>query len=133
MDLNWENQALRAELHDMINWWLNKGIDGFRLDVISYISKVPGLPEGNTLIGDMMGYCGIEHYFYGPRLHEYLKEIRTRTFDNFDVFTVGESPGTGIQMSKLLTADYRKELDMVFNFDHLENPGKGPFRSLRVL
>jgi oligo-1,6-glucosidase len=75
----------------------------------------------------MMGYCGIEHYFYGPRLHEYLKEMREKTFDNFDVFTVGESPGTGMQMSKLLTADYRKELDMVFSFDHLENPGKVRF------
>ncbi|MBZ9687495.1 alpha-glucosidase [Clostridium estertheticum] len=131
MDLNWENQALRAELHDMIKWWLSKGIDGFRLDVISYISKSPGLPEGNTLIGEMMGYCGIEHYFYGPRLHEYLKEMRSRTFDNFDVFTVGESPGTGMQMSKLLTADYRKELDMVFSFDHLENPGKVRFDDYR--
>ncbi|MGH4125206.1 MAG: alpha-glucosidase [Clostridium sp.] len=127
IDLNWENGALRAELYDMINWWLNKGIDGFRLDVISYISKAPGLPEGNSLIGKMMGYCGIEHYFYGPRLHEYLKEMRSRTFDNFNVFTVGESPGTGMQMSKLLTADYRKELDMVFSFDHLENPGKVRF------
>lgn len=127
MDLNWENKNLRNELYDMVNWWLKKGIDGFRLDVISYISKAPGLPDGNSVIGDMMGYCGIEHYFYGPRLHEYLKELRRETFDNFDVFTVGESPGTGMQMSKLLTADYRKELDMVFNFDHLENPGKVRF------
>ncbi|HEY5563723.1 MAG TPA: alpha-glucosidase [Clostridiaceae bacterium] len=127
MDLNWENEALRTDLYDMINWWLNKGIDGFRLDVISYISKEPGLPEGNVLIGDMMGYRGIEHYFYGPRLHEYLKEMRNKTFDNFDVFIVGETPGTGMEMSKLLTADYRKELDMVFSFDHLENPGKVRF------
>ena len=127
MDLNWENEGLRAKLYDMINWWLNKGIDGFRLDVISYISKVPGLPEGNALIGNMMGYCGIEHYFYGPRLHEYLKEMRSRTFDNYDVFTVGETPGAGMEMSKLITANYRKELDMIFCFDHLENPGKVKF------
>jgi oligo-1,6-glucosidase len=99
----------------------------FLHESLPYPSKAPGLPKGNTLIGKMMGYCGIEHYFYGPRLHEYLKEMRTKTFDNFDVFTVGESPGTGMQMSKLLTADYRKELDMVFSFDHLENPGKVRF------
>lgn len=124
MDLNWENEKLRAELYDMINWWLNKGIDGFRLDVISYISKTAGLPQGNTLIGNLMGFYGVEHYFYGPKLHEYLKEMRKTTFDKFDVFTVGESPGTGMEMSKLLTADYRKELDLIFSFDHLENPGK---------
>jgi oligo-1,6-glucosidase len=131
MDLNWENKSLRADLYDMINWWLNKGIDGFRLDVISFISKVPGLPDGNKLIGNMMGYCGIEHYFYGPRLHEYLKEMRNAAFDHYDVFTVGETPGTGLQMSQLLTADYRKELDMVFCFDHLENPGKVRFDDYR--
>jgi oligo-1,6-glucosidase len=131
MDLNWENEALRAELYDMINWWLKKGIDGFRLDVISYISKAPGLPDGNELIGNMMGFRGIEHYFYGPRLHEYLKEMRRAVFDNYDVFTVGETPGAGMEMSKLLTADYRRELDMVFCFDHLENPGKTKFDDYR--
>jgi oligo-1,6-glucosidase len=127
MDLNWESPALRAEIYDMVNWWLSKGVDGFRLDVISYISKAQGLPDGNAVIGKMMGCCGVEHYFYGPRLHEYLRELRGETFDRFDVFTVGESPGTGMEMSKLLTADYRRELDMVFSFDHLENPGKTRF------
>lgn len=131
MDLNWENENLRADIYKMINWWLDKGIDGFRLDVINYISKQQGLPDGNESIGKMMGYFGIEHYFYGPRLHEYLREMRQETFDNYDVFTVGETPGTGMEMSRLLTSEYRKELNMVFSFDHLENPGKVRFDDYR--
>ncbi len=131
MDLNWENESLRADICKMINSWLGKGIDGFRLDVINYISKQQGLPDGNESVGKMMGYYGIEHYFYGPRLHEYLREMRRETFDNYDVFTVGETPGTGMEMSRLLTSEYRKELDMVFSFDHLEAPGKVRFDDYR--
>ncbi len=131
MDLNWENDLLRADLYAMIKWWLNKGIDGFRLDVINYISKQPGLPNGNEAIGKMMGYYGIEHYFYGPRLHEFLREMRRETFDHYDVFTVGETPGIGMEMGRLLTAENRRELDMIFSFDHLENPGKVRFDDYR--
>lgn len=127
MDLNWENENLRSEIYEMINWWLKKGIDGFRLDVINYTSKADGLPDGNENIGKLIGFVGIEHYFYGPRLHEYLREMRRETFDKFDVVTVGETPGTGLEMSKLLTSEKRKELDMVFNFDHLETPGNARF------
>lgn len=131
MDLNWENENLRSEIYEMINWWLKKGIDGFRLDVINYISKETGLPDGNENIGKMMGFYGIENYFYGPRLHEYLREMRKETFDNFDVFTVGETPGTGMEMSRLLTSGSRRELDMIFSFDHLESPGKVRFDDYR--
>lgn len=123
MDLNWDNEALRKDIYKMINWWLEKGVDGFRLDVINYISKEAGLPNGNEAIGDLMGFYGVESYFYGPNLHKYLKEMRKETFDKHEAFTVGETPGVGMEMSKLLTADYRKELDMVFSFDHLETPG----------
>jgi oligo-1,6-glucosidase len=127
MDLNWENEALRHEIHDMVKWWLEKGVDGFRLDVINYISKRNGLPDGNESIGKLMGYHGVEHYFYGPRLHEYLHEMNEKVFSPYNAFSVGETPGTGMEMSKLLTADYRKELDMVFSFDHLETPGHTRF------
>ena len=129
MDLNWDNESLRKDIYAMINWWLDKGIDGFRLDVINYISKREGLPEGNKTIGKMMGYYGVEHYFYGPHLHEYLQEMRRETFDKYDVFTVGETPGAGIEMSKQLTAKERKELDMVFSFDQLEMPGHERFEA----
>ena len=131
MDLNWENPQLREEVEKMIRWWLEMGVDGFRLDVINYISKEEGLPQGNEQIGELMGYYGIEHYFYGPKLHEYLKEIRKESFEPYDAFTVGETPGVGMQMSKLLTGDYRKELDMVFSFDHLETPGHVRFDDYR--
>ena len=124
MDLNWENPDVRRDVIAMIKWWLDKGVDGFRLDVINYISKKDGLPDGNDLIGQLMGFYGVEHYFYGPRLHEYLKEIKKEAFEPYDAFTVGETPGIGMEMGKLLTAGYRKELDMIFSFDHLETPGR---------
>ena len=131
MDLNWENASLRNEIKDMVRWWLKKGVDGFRMDVVNYISKRPGLPEGNEQIGRLIGYFGIEHYFYGPRLHEHLRELKSEAFAPFNAFSVGETPGIGMEMSKLLTGDYRGELDMVFNFDHLETPGHVRFDDYR--
>ena len=131
MDFNWENEKLRQNLYAMINRWLEKGVDGFRLDVISFISKADGLPDGNEIIGSMMGFKGVEHYFYGPRLHKYLREMAENTFNKYDAFTVGECQGTGIEMSKLMTGDYRKELNVVFAFDHIENPGKKRFSEYR--
>lgn len=123
MDLNWENENVRESVYDIMNWWLEKGVDGFRMDVINFISKTPGLPQANAFLGVMTGYKGAEYYFYGPRLHEYLHEMREKTFGNYDVYTVGECGGAGIEMDKMLTADFRKELDTVFNFDFLINQG----------
>lgn len=127
MDLNWENLKVRNSLYDITNWWLEKGVDGFRLDVISFISKQDGLPDGHELIGTLMGFKGVEHYFYGPRLHEFLHEFRENSFGKYDAFTVGECQGTGIEMSRLMTEDVRGELDVVFSFDHIVNPGKTPY------
>ncbi|MBP3398185.1 MAG: alpha-glucosidase, partial [Erysipelotrichaceae bacterium] len=123
MDLNWDNPEVREEIIQMINWWLDKGVDGFRMDVINYISKEEGLPQGNQLIGDLMGYPGIERYYYGPNLHKYLKEIHDKAFKPHNAFSVGETPGLGMKMAQLVTAEERGELDMVFSFDHLETPG----------
>ncbi len=123
MDLNWDNPAVRDELVDMINWWLDKGVDGFRMDVINYISKPEGLPDGNELIGGMMEFTGIENYYYGPNLHKYLHEIRERAFEPHAAFSVGETPGIGRNMARMLTGEERGELDMIFNFDQLETPG----------
>jgi oligo-1,6-glucosidase len=131
MDLNWENEELRQEIETMIRWWLQKGVDGFRLDVINYISKKEGLPNGDDTIGKLMGYYGIEYYYYGPKLHRYLKNLKAEAFEPYQAFTVGETPGVGRKMSQLLTADYRKELDMVFSFDHLETPGHVRFNDYR--
>jgi len=89
MDLNWENQEVRDEVISMVNWWLDKGVDGFRMDVINYISKEPGLPQGNEAIGNLMGFPGIEKYYYGPRLHEFLREIQEKAFTPHEAFSVG--------------------------------------------
>lgn len=123
MDLNWENEKVRQSVYEMMLWWLDKGIDGFRMDVVNFISKTEGLPDANDFLGMMSGYKGAEYYFYGPRFHEFLREMREKTFGNYDVYTVGECGGAGIEMDKMLTADYRKELDTVFNFDFLMNQG----------
>ena len=127
MDLNWDNPETRRDVYEMIRWWLDKGVDGFRLDVINLISKTPGLPEGNEFISNLMGSRGIEHYFYGPNLHDYLREMQEEAFTPYDAFSVGETPGIGIETGKLLTADSRRELNMIFSFDHLEMPGKSRF------
>ena len=123
MDLNWDNEAVRRDVITMINWWLDKGVDGFRMDVINYISKEEGLPMGDETIGNLMGFPGIEHYYYGPNLHKYLAQVRAEAFEPHEAFSVGETPGLGMNMCRLVTGEERKELDMVFSFDHLETPG----------
>ncbi len=123
MDLNWDNPNVREDVYDMIRFWLDKGVDGFRMDVINYISKEPGLPDGDPTIGKLMNFTGVEHYFYGPRMHEYFHEIHEKAFAPYNAFSVGETPGFGMKMAQLATAEERGELDMIFSFDHLETPG----------
>lgn len=127
MDLNWECEDMRRDIYDMINFWLKKGVDGFRMDVINYISKAPGLPDGDTTIGELMGFMGVEKYYYGPRLNEFLHEIYENTFKKHNAFSVGETPGLGMEQARLLTAKEREELNMIFSFDHLETPGHDRF------
>ena len=123
MDLNHDNKRVREDITDMVNWWLNKGVDGFRMDVINYISKVPGLPNGDEMVGKLMEFTGVENYFYGPNLHKYLHELHENAFAPHHAFSVGETPGLGMKMCQLVTGADRRELDMVFSFDHLETPG----------
>lgn len=124
-DLNWENPRVRDEVIDLCHWWFDRGIDGFRMDVINFISKTPGLPDGHDLIGEIVEVVGAEHYFYGPRLHEFLRELRDRAFDPPGAkearLMVGETPGIGVETGRLLTGADRGELDLVFSFDHLES------------
>ncbi|RMB61327.1 alpha-glucosidase [Tessaracoccus antarcticus] len=135
VDLNWDNPAVRREVADIVQWWLARGIDGFRLDVINFISKRPGLPDGNELVGRLMQYPGVEHYFHGPNLHRYLAELRregfTRPGDTTEgpgcdpvAVMIGETPGIGVETGRLLTGEDRQELDLLFGFDLLDNPGK---------
>ncbi|MGD7731891.1 alpha-amylase family glycosyl hydrolase [Propionibacteriaceae bacterium G57] len=126
VDLNWDNPAVRREVADIVGWWLDRGVDGFRLDVINYISKQPGLPDGHPFVGRLFGFTGIEHYFHGPMLHEHLAALRRDGFTRPDGTTavmIGETPGIGIETGRLLSGAGRGELDLVFNFDALETPG----------
>ncbi|MCH4889831.1 alpha-glucosidase [Acidaminobacter sp. JC074] len=123
-DLNWDNPDVRNDLFQMVNWWLDKGIDGFRLDVINFISKETGLPDGNESLGKMTNLTGIEHYMYGPRVHDFLQELNRASFKDKDIMTVGECPGIGIELMKYFTHDNRDELNMIFNFDHLYSHGR---------
>ena len=134
MDLNWSNPALRSEVADIVGWWLDRGIDGFRLDVINYISKADGLPDGNRIVGELMEFTGVEHYFYGPHLDEYLRELRREGFTRPDgsvAVMVGETPGIGIEGARLLSNTSRAELDLVFNFDVLDLPGRTRWHDYR--
>lgn len=126
-DLNWDHEPMRQDIMEMVRWWLDKGVDGFRLDVINYISKREGLPDGNDTIRELITFGGIENYFYGPNLNKYLRELRREAFDPYDAFSVGETPGIGLELGRLLSGADRKELDLVFNFDQLEAPGKARF------
>jgi oligo-1,6-glucosidase len=125
MDLNHDNPKVRQEVINIIKNYLSMGVDGFRMDVINLISK--DYLDGNQFLGGITGITGLENYYFGPKLHQYLKEIKLKAFKPYDGFSVGETPGVGKEMAKLLTGDYRNELDMVFSFEHLENPGKSRF------
>ncbi|MCM1988163.1 alpha-glucosidase [Oceanirhabdus seepicola] len=124
VDLNWENKELREKIYYMVNWWLNKGVDGFRLDVINFISKKDGLPDGNEIIGRLTGFMGIENYVYGPKVHEYINELNRRTYGLRDTFTVGECNGIGLEVAKYFIHEKRRELSTVFNFEHMNMAGK---------
>lgn len=126
MDLNWRNPELRREVSEIVQWWLARGIDGFRLDVINYISKPEGFPQGHPYVSKLLEFSGIEHYLYGPNLDEHLRELRRNGFtkpDGETAIMIGETPGIGIQSGRLLSGWARKEMDLIFNFDVLETPG----------
>ncbi|NGM81888.1 alpha-glucosidase [Paenibacillus sp. 7124] len=124
-DLNWENPTLRNEIYEMMSWWLDKGVDGFRMDVINFISKVPGLPDGEVVSGLTYGN-GMPFFANGPRIHEYLQEMNSNVLSRYDLVTVGEMPGVDVEEAKLYTGDSRNELNMVFHFEHV-NLGYGEY------
>lgn len=117
-DLNWENPKVRQEVKDIIGFWANKKIDGFRLDVINLISKQKMTKENNYLFDDIGD--GRRFYTDGPRVHEYLQEISQDTFQKYGVMTVGEMSSTSIDHCQKYSDPSEKELSMVFNFHHLK-------------
>jgi len=119
-DLNWDNPIVRQEVFDMMNWWLDKGIDGFRMDVISLISKRPGLPDGTL---GLNGYATFDIAANGPHVHEYLQEMRQKALNNADTITVGECAGVTLEEAKKYARSDEKELNMVFQFEHMDVDG----------
>ena len=118
-DLNWENEKVRQEVYDILKFWCDKGIDGFRMDVISMISKDQRFPDGemnNGLYGDFGPYC-----VHGPRVHEFLQEMNQKVLSKYDIMTVGETAGVTIEEAQKYAGDDRNELNMVFQFEHVES------------
>lgn len=114
-DLNHDNPRVREEVKDIMRFWLDMGVDGFREDVITFISKKEGLPNGFPI----PSACGIENYMDGPHIHEYLQEYREVT-DNYDCFTVGEAPMMTPEKALKYIDESHKELDLMFHFQHIE-------------
>lgn len=114
-DLNWENEKVRDEVYSMMDRWCKKGIDGFRMDVISLISKDQSFPDGpceNGLYGYFKGAVN------GPRVHEFLKEMNERVLSKYDIMTVGECAGVTVEEAKKYANSDGSELNMVFQFEH---------------
>jgi oligo-1,6-glucosidase len=118
-DLNWENPKLRQEVYDMMKFWLDKGIDGFRMDVINFISKVEGLPDAPNQDGKPY-VSGSKYFMNGPKIHDYLQEMHREVLSKYDVMTVGEMPGANVEQAKLYTDETRNEVNMIFQFEHVD-------------
>jgi oligo-1,6-glucosidase len=112
-DLNWENPKVRDEVHDLMRFWLDKGVSGFRMDVIPFIAKQPGLPD----LTDAERRAPQFVYAAGPKLHDYLREMRREVLDHYDTMTVGEAFGVRPDQARDLIDSRRRELDLVINFD----------------
>jgi len=118
-DLNWENPKLREDVYDMMKWWLDKGIDGFRMDVINFISKDQRFPDGEVVAGKKYA-SGHPYFMNGPRVHEFLQEMHKEVLSKYDIMTVGEMPGVTPEEGLLYTGAERNELNMVFHFEHMD-------------
>ncbi|MGC9313546.1 MAG: glycoside hydrolase family 13 protein [Sediminispirochaetaceae bacterium] len=115
-DLNWENPRMREDIYAMMRWWLDKGIDGFRMDVINFISKVPGLPSvGPDEAGS--DRSGMQYYMNGPRIHEFLQELQSKALKGYNAMTVGETFGVGPELARQYTCGDPPEMSMLFHFE----------------
>ena len=115
-DLNWDNPAVRGEVFDMMNWWIDKGVDGFRMDVISLISKPEQFTDG---VPGINGYAEFREAANGPHVHEYLQEMRKKVLNRTDTITVGECSGVTLEEAKKYANSDETELNMVFQFEHM--------------
>ena len=118
-DLNWENEKVREDLYSMVRWWLDKGVDGFRLDAINIISKPEGFPDDPST--DFEKHTSSIPFVIsnGTMVHPWMKELTRETFSRYDVMTVGETSATSPQDAKLWAGYHTGELNMIFHFDHM--------------
>lgn len=115
-DLNWENPRVRKEIFDVVEYWFKKGVDGFRMDVISLISKPDNYPNSEF---EKFQDTIISYYANGPKIHQYLHEMNQEVLRKYDIMTVGEGPGIDLENGPLYVDEKREELNMVFHFDHM--------------
>lgn len=116
-DLNWENETVRKEIYDLMKFWMDKGADGWRMDVIASISKDQSFPD-YPKTDDRKYYTG-KYHSNGPRLHEFIHEMNREVLSKYDCMTVGEAPGSTPEVARLFTDPEREELNMIFTFEHM--------------
>ncbi|MEM5591741.1 alpha-glucosidase [Niallia circulans] len=118
-DLNWENEEVRKALYNMINWWLDKGIDGFRIDAISHIKKEEGLKDMDNPLG--LDYVpSFDKHMNVEGIQPFLEELKNETFAKYDIMTVGEANGVKVEEAELWVGETKGKFNMVFQFEHLD-------------
>ncbi|MFI8685464.1 alpha-glucosidase [Rossellomorea sp. NPDC077527] len=117
-DLNWENEEVREALYNTVNWWLDKGIDGFRIDAISHIKKRPGLPDMPNPKKEKY-VSSFDMHMNQKGIHTFLQEFKDRTYANYDVMSVGEANGVKADEAELWVGKEKGKMDMIFQFEHL--------------
>jgi alpha-glucosidase len=117
-DLNWENEEVREALYDAVNWWLDKGIDGFRIDAISHIKKRPGLPDMPNPKNKKY-VSSFDMHMNQKGIHQFLQEFKDKTYANYDVMSVGEANGVTADEAELWVGEENGKMDMIFQFEHL--------------
>ncbi|MER3007054.1 glycoside hydrolase family 13 protein [Bacillus licheniformis] len=117
-DLNWENEAVRREVYDLMTFWMDRGVDGWRMDVIGSISKFVDFPDYET--DDSRPYVVGRYHSNGPRLHEFIQEMNREVLSRYDCMTVGEANGSDVEEAKKYTDPSRHELNMIFTFEHMD-------------
>lgn len=118
-DLNWENKQVREEIYRMMTWWLDQGIDGFRMDVINLLSKDPNFPDAPQTKERRYQWGGA-YFMNGPKIHEILQEMNRRVFSNYSIMTVGETPGVTPEDALLYVGEDRNELNLLFQFELMD-------------
>ncbi|RDW16723.1 glycoside hydrolase family 13 protein [Oceanobacillus chungangensis] len=130
-DLNWENPLVRKDLYEMVNWWLDKGIDGFRVDAISHIKKAPNLPDLPNP-KKLKYVSSFDGHMNQDGIQEFLEELKKETFDKYDIMTVGEANGVSVKEADEWVGEEKGKFNMVFQFEHLDLWGKSSTGGLDI-